>query len=69
MAILFLNVALSLRYVERYTAGEWDVEIPLIISNHEDMRPVADRFDTPLLFFHYKGEQRRTKKGVGFIKK
>lgn len=28
----------------RYTAGEWKVEIPLIISNHEDLRWVADRF-------------------------
>ncbi len=28
----------------RYTAGEWNVEIPLIISNHEDLRWVADRF-------------------------
>jgi formyltetrahydrofolate deformylase len=28
----------------RYTAGEWDVEIPLIISNHDKLKPVADRF-------------------------
>jgi formyltetrahydrofolate deformylase len=28
----------------RYTAGELDVEIPLIISNHPDMQQVADRF-------------------------
>lgn len=28
----------------RYTAGEWKVEIPIIISNHEDLRWVADRF-------------------------
>ena len=31
----------------RYSAGEWDVEIPLIISNHEDMRPVAEQFGIP----------------------
>ncbi len=31
----------------RYSAGEWDVEIPLIISNHEDMRPVAQKFGIP----------------------
>lgn len=31
----------------RYSAGEWDVEIPLIISNHEDMRPVAKQFGIP----------------------
>lgn len=29
----------------RYTAGEWNVEIPLIISNHPDMEDVARRFD------------------------
>ena len=28
----------------RYTAGEWDVEIPLIVSNHETLKPVAERF-------------------------
>lgn len=31
----------------RYSAGEWDVEVPLIISNHEDMRPVAQKFGIP----------------------
>lgn len=34
----------------RYTAGEWDVEIPVIISNHELLKPVADRFG---IDFHY----------------
>jgi len=28
----------------RYAAGEWHVEIPLIISNHPDMESVANRF-------------------------
>lgn len=28
----------------RYTAGEWNVEIPLIISNHPNMGEVAKRF-------------------------
>lgn len=28
----------------RYTAGEWNVEIPVIISNHPDMEKVAERF-------------------------
>ena len=35
----------------RYTAGEWHVEIPLIISNHPDMRHVAERFDVPYHVF------------------
>jgi formyltetrahydrofolate deformylase len=34
----------------RYTAGEWDVEIPMIISNHETLKPVAERFG---IDFHY----------------
>lgn len=31
----------------RCQSGEWQVEVPLIISNHEDLRPVADRFGIP----------------------
>lgn len=31
--------------LSRYTAGEWNVEIPLIISNHPNMQAVAERFD------------------------
>lgn len=30
--------------LDRYTAGEWNVDIPLIISNHEDLRWVAEKF-------------------------
>lgn len=31
----------------RYIAGEWDVEIPIIISNHPDMAIVAEQFNIP----------------------
>ncbi len=31
----------------RYIAGEWDVEIPVIISNHPDMKIAADQFGIP----------------------
>ncbi len=34
----------------RYTAGEWAVEIPLIVSNHPDMEIAAKRFDIP--YYH-----------------
>lgn len=34
----------------RYSANELNVEIPLIISNHEDLKPIAERFNIP---FHY----------------
>jgi formyltetrahydrofolate deformylase len=30
--------------LSRYTAGDWETDIPLIISNHETLRPVAQRF-------------------------
>ena len=47
----------------RYTAGEWNVEIPLIISNHPDLRHVADRFGIPFYLFpitkETKEEQER----------
>lgn len=31
----------------RYTAGEWDVEIPVIISNHPDLAFVGEQFNIP----------------------
>ena len=31
----------------RYKAGEWNVEIPCIVSNHESLRYVADMFGIP----------------------
>ncbi len=35
----------------RYAAGEMNVEIPLIISNHEDLRWVGERFGIPYHVF------------------
>ena len=55
----------------RYTAGEWDVEIPLIVSNHEKLKPVADRFGID--FYHFpktkenKAEQEQ--KEIELLKK
>ena len=31
----------------RWKAGEYDVDIPCIVSNHEDLRYVAEQFDIP----------------------
>ena len=36
--------------LSRYEAGEWQVDIPLIISNHNDMAAVAERFGID--YFH-----------------
>lgn len=35
----------------RHRAGELPCDIPLIISNHEDLRPVAETFDVPYRVF------------------
>ena len=47
----------------RYTAGEWNVAIPLIISNHPDLQHVAERFGIPFYLFpitkETKEEQER----------
>ncbi len=43
----------------RYTAGEWDVEIPLIVSNHETLKPVADRFGIPFYYFPINRENKQ----------
>jgi formyltetrahydrofolate deformylase len=37
--------------LSRYQAGEWNVEIPLIISNHSDMEHVAKQFGIPYHVF------------------
>ncbi len=42
----------------RYTAGEWDVEIPLIISNHGLLKPVADRFGIEFHHFPVTAENK-----------
>jgi len=61
----------------RYTAGEWKVEIPLIISNHEDLRWVADRFGIEYQVFTLNKENKEEvesrqkallkEKGIDFI--
>ncbi|WP_406683308.1 formyltetrahydrofolate deformylase [Seonamhaeicola sp. MEBiC1930] len=34
----------------RYNSGELNLEIPFIISNHNDLKPIADNFNIP--FYH-----------------
>lgn len=33
--------------LSRYKAGEWDIDIPCIISNHEDLRYIGEQFNIP----------------------
>jgi formyltetrahydrofolate deformylase len=43
----------------RYAAGEWYVDIPVIISNHPDMEPVARQFG---IEYHYIPVNKENKK-------
>lgn len=36
--------------LSRFRSGELQVDIPFIISNHDDLRPIAEQFDIP--FYH-----------------
>ncbi|MCH5327859.1 MAG: formyltetrahydrofolate deformylase [Coprobacter sp.] len=42
----------------RYTAGEWNVEIPLIISNHPDLATVGERFGIDYRIFPINKENK-----------
>jgi formyltetrahydrofolate deformylase len=41
----------------RYQAGEWAVEIPCIVSNHEDLRYVAEQFGIPYYVWSIKPDK------------
>jgi formyltetrahydrofolate deformylase len=49
----------------RYSAGELPLEIAVIISNHKDLKPIAERFSIPFHFVPFtkeikeKGEQEQ----------
>jgi len=45
--------------LSRFESKEWQIEIPVIISNHEDFRSVADRHDIP---YHYIPIKKDNKK-------
>ncbi len=43
----------------RYRSGEMDVEIPLIISNHKDLEPIADAFKIPFHHIPVRSENKK----------
>ncbi|GJM61718.1 MULTISPECIES: formyltetrahydrofolate deformylase [Persicobacter] len=47
--------------LSRWQSGEWKVEIPMIISNHENLERVAKQFDIP---YHYLPVTKENKKEV-----
>jgi formyltetrahydrofolate deformylase len=44
--------------LQRYKSGEWAVEIPFIVSNHENLRYIADRFEIPFHVFSINKENK-----------
>ena len=44
--------------MSRYESGEWKIEIPLIISNHEKFRYIGERYDIP---YYYMPKTSATK--------
>lgn len=44
--------------LSRFRSGELEVEIPFIISNHLDLKSIADQFEIP---FHHVGMDQKTK--------
>lgn len=44
--------------LSRYHSGEWEVEIPLIISNHPDLESVARQFNIPFHVFPINKENK-----------
>ncbi len=44
----------------RCRSGEWKVEVPLIVSNHPDLEPVARQFGIPFHIFNIDDSNRRS---------
>lgn len=44
--------------LSRVQSGEWEVEVPVIISNHEDMRKVAENFGIEYYYFPVTHENK-----------
>lgn len=45
--------------LSRWQSHEWQVDIPLIVSNHEDLRAVAEQFGVPFHVFPVSAETKR----------
>ncbi len=43
----------------RYYSGEWQIEIPAIVSNHMDHQKMAERYDIPFFHFEINAENKK----------
>ena len=44
--------------LSRYHAGEWNVEIPVIVSNHPTLKEIADKYNIPFHVFPISKENK-----------
>lgn len=44
--------------LQRYSSGEWQVEIPAIIANHDNLGYIAERFELPFRVFPINNENK-----------
>lgn len=69
---LFVSKASHCLYdiLQRYGTGEFHCEIPAIISNHEQLRYIAERFDIPFYYLPITKEnkQEQEKKTLTLLK-
>jgi len=50
--------------LSRYQAGEWNVKIPLVISNHPNLEPVAKQFGIPFYTFPIGSADKSTQEAL-----
>jgi len=57
---LFVSKSAHCMYdlLAHYEAGDWNVEIPLIISNHPELESVAKKFNIPYYYFPITKENK-----------
>jgi len=57
--------------LSRQRSGEWDVEIPMIISNHESLKYIADEFNLPFYYFPVtnKNKQEQEEQEIALLQK
>ncbi len=59
MAVMVSKVSHCLYdIIQRYISKEWNVELALIVSNHQSLKPIAERFDIPFHYFPINGQNK-----------
>jgi formyltetrahydrofolate deformylase len=49
--------------LHRYSTGEWLADLPLVLSNHEDLRKPAETHGIPFFYFSVTAENKKEQEG------